>query len=170
VGVCHQATRGRERAALQGVPCSKGLHTATRVDYFKVWAPTGKPAAYRAMLAYAASNDYDVNLFDIKCAFLNGDLEEHIVIRPPGGCAAAGEHWLLRKALCGLKQSARAWHAKLRAALMELGYTPSAVDPALFIRAAMPSRGATGCKCLIHTHDLHTCRSVTCFLWLPETA
>ena len=40
----------------------------------------------------------------------------------------------LHKSLYGLKQAPRAWHAKLQQQLEALGFTPSAADPALFIK------------------------------------
>jgi hypothetical protein len=54
---------------------------------------------------------------------------------------ANGHIWRLRKAVYGLKQAARSWHACLRDALSRLGYLPSAVDPALSFVILRPAAG-----------------------------
>ncbi|GKV37573.1 hypothetical protein SLEP1_g45591 [Rubroshorea leprosula] len=72
---------------------------------------------------------------DVKNAFLNGDLEEEVYMKP-----LAGLHHLpnkvcrLRRALYGLKQSPRAWYAKFSATVSEFGFTSSPHDTSLFIR------------------------------------
>jgi transposase InsO family protein len=124
---------------------AKGFTQRYGIDFYEVWAPTGSLTAYRAMLAHAAEHDQDVELLDIKCAFLNGELDEVIYARPPPGLDD-GRVWLLRRAVYGLKQGARAWHVRFRNFLTSLGYRPSAVDPALFCRAA-----AVG-VCILFTH------------------
>lgn len=112
----------------------KGYTQKYGEDSLFVWAPTGSLVAYRAMLTYAAHHHYDVSLMDIKCAFLKGTLKERIYAKPPPGLDE-GCVWRLHRAVCGLRQAARAWHACLRDCLSHLGYHSSAVDPALFIRS-----------------------------------
>jgi hypothetical protein len=111
------------------------------LDFTEVWAPTGSLAAYRLLLTHAAIYDYDVQLLDIKCAFLNGDLAATIYASPLVG-VDGGHIWHLRKAVYGLKQAARSWHACLRQALSELRYSLSSVDPALFLQDSVDSRVA----------------------------
>lgn len=74
---------------------------------------------------------------DIKNAFLHGDLEEevymsippehHLVNRPDLACK-------LNKAIYGLKQSPRAWYAKLSHVLINIGLKRSSADPSLFVK------------------------------------
>ena len=93
---------------------AKGFTQKEGIDYFEVWAPTGRLAAYRALLAHAANSGFPVNLLDFKTAFLNGELDEEIyVIQPPGFQDGSGHVWRLHRALYGLKQSANAWHLSL---------------------------------------------------------
>ena len=47
---------------------------------------------------------------------------------PPGKCPLA-------PSVYGLRQSGRVWYQKLRDALLELGFKPSAADPCVFIRS-----------------------------------
>jgi hypothetical protein len=132
---------------------AQGYSQRYGIDYFDVWAPTGKLPAYRATLSYAAQHNYDVTLLDIKCAFLNGELHETVYARPPPG-VDVGKVWILRKALYGLKQAAHAWHKDFRMTLSELGYQPCLVDPAVFIRKRRTdvTEDDRGPVCVIFTH------------------
>jgi ribonuclease HI len=86
-------------------------------------------------LALAASQDLEIHQLDIKTAFLNGELEKDVwTQQPPGYETDDGIACHLHKSLYGLKQAPRAWHAKLKEELEALGFTPSAADPALFIK------------------------------------
>jgi hypothetical protein len=126
----------------------KGYTQRHGIGYFEVWAPTGSLTAYRILLTYAAEHDFDVEALDIKCAFLNGKLEEPIFVNPPPGIDP-GKIWRLLCAVHGLKQAARRWHLEFKKVLADLGYAASAFDPALFIRSAGSDGSA---KVLIFTH------------------
>jgi hypothetical protein len=52
---------------------------------------------------------------------------------PPPGYEHSVKVWRLHKAICGLKQVVRAWHLKLKAALVKVGFTVSQADPSLFV-------------------------------------
>jgi Reverse transcriptase (RNA-dependent DNA polymerase) len=126
---------------------AKGYTQQWGIDFFEVWAPTGRMAAYRCLLAHAAHLSLPVYLLDFKTAFLNGPLHEEIyVTQPPGFTDDTARVWRLHRALYGLKQAANAWHQALVAALTDLGYSPSQVDPAVFMRHA------TDGVVLLHTH------------------
>jgi hypothetical protein len=72
---------------------------------------------------------------DIKTAFLNGVLDETIYMyQPPGFVSSNSEHVChLHKALYGLRQASRAWHACLKAELAKHSFVPSQADAGLFI-------------------------------------
>jgi hypothetical protein len=80
---------------------------------------------------------------DVKSAFLNGDLAEEVYVRQPPGFAAAGKEDLvlrLDKALYGLRQAPRAWNAKLDDTLVELGFSNSTSEHAVYARGQGNSR------------------------------
>ena len=74
---------------------------------------------------------------DVKNAFLYGDLEEEVFMKLPPGHPRSGDTNLvskLHKSIYGLKQSPRAWHAKLSSALESLGFLKSFADSSLYVR------------------------------------
>jgi hypothetical protein len=112
-----------------------------------VWAPTGRLAAYRALLTHAAHFDLPVEVLDFTTAFLNGPLDEEIYVsQPPGFCDGSGQVWRLQRALYGLKQAANAWHTTFVEELINIGDKASVVDPAIFVRQCRDG------VAILHTH------------------
>ena len=89
------------------------------------------------LLAKVATEDLELRQFHVKTAFLNGDLEEEIYMKPPEGLNIE-THKVCRliKSLYGLRQAPRAWHIKLKEELAGMNFTPSEADPAFFIYRA----------------------------------
>ena len=66
----------------------------------------------RLALAIAASKQWEVHHMDVKCAFLNGDLNEEIYMQQSEGFVSNPSLVCrLKKSLYGLKQDPRAWYA-----------------------------------------------------------
>jgi hypothetical protein len=113
---------------------AKGFTQRKGIDYDEVFASVVKHTTVRAMLAYAAVNDLEIEQIDVKTAFLNGPLEEDLFIDAPDGFDfGQGKVLKLKKALYGLKQAARAWHLELKRVLMMHGFKVSCADPCLFV-------------------------------------
>jgi len=76
--------------------------------------------------------------FDVKNAFLNGDLEEEVYMDlPPGvkySSSCRTEVCKLKKSLYGLKQSPRAWFGRFSSTMKAFGYKQSNSDHTLFIK------------------------------------
>jgi hypothetical protein len=58
----------------------------------------------RVLLAITAHTDMNIQTFDVKTAFLYGDLEEEIYTEIPEGYKNTGKICLLKRALYGLRQ------------------------------------------------------------------
>jgi hypothetical protein len=118
-------------------------------DFSEVFAPSIQQSTVRVLLARAAAAGLHVHQIDVKTAFLNGDIEEEVYIKPPATIRRGHEVWRLNKSLYGLKQAARQWHMKLREKLQAAGYAGSAVDPCMF----MKGDGKSCVYVLIHVDD-----------------
>ncbi|GJZ20347.1 retrovirus-related pol polyprotein from transposon TNT 1-94 [Tanacetum coccineum] len=84
-------------------------------------------------------NDYylEVDLQDVKTAFLNGILSEEVYVSQPDGFVhpeIPNHAYKLKKALYGLKQAPRAWYDLLSSFLLSQKFTKGTVDPTLFVR------------------------------------
>jgi hypothetical protein len=88
------------------------------------------------LLAVASQKGLDIGQLDVKTAFLNGDLPVYLKLPNEVGRVV----WKLHKALYGLKQAALEWHAKLRDAMVNHGFTPSKHEPCLFLRGRCSDR------------------------------
>lgn len=60
-----------------------GYNQKFGVDYDEVFAPVARSTTMRLLLSIAGMRNYVANQYDIKTAFLNGELEEEIYLRPP---------------------------------------------------------------------------------------
>jgi hypothetical protein len=122
---------------------AKGFDQEAGVDFHETFSPVIKPATIRLVLALAVHFHWVVHQLDISNAFLHGYLEEEVLMEQPKGFEdpAFPDHVCrLHKSLYGLKQAPRAWFMRLSQALLELGFTSSAVDSSLF---------------MFHLHSIH---------------
>ena len=113
---------------------AKGFTQREHIDFEEVYAPVSQYATLRAFLSTVADQDLEVRQVDIKTAFLNGDLEEELYMQQPPGYHLGGRAAVCRllRAIYGLRQAGRAWHAKLLATLLSMGFLPSEADASLF--------------------------------------
>ncbi|KAJ9515051.1 hypothetical protein QJQ45_012571 [Haematococcus lacustris] len=136
---------------------AKGFMQVSGVDVGDVYAPVSKHTTLRALLALAAARDMEVHQIDVEAAFLNGTLQhdEVIHVQQPEGFEEGSPNTVcrLQKALYGLRQAPRAWHAKLKQELEGMGFCASESDPALF----MLSRPAGTVYLLVYVDDCLLC-------------
>ncbi|KAM1141036.1 hypothetical protein ACFX19_041752 [Malus domestica] len=73
---------------------------------------------------------------NVKNAFLQGELQEEVYMQPPPGYNGIKGNVVckLHKAIYGLKQSPRAWYAKLNSVLKKDGFLRSNANSSLFVR------------------------------------
>lgn len=103
---------------------AQGFSQKFGIDFTEVFAPVAKLSSIRCLVALAAHFGLALHQMDVKTAFLNGDLDEIIFMKQPEGFIVPGKENLvcrLNKSLYGLKQSGRAWYAKIDATFRDLG-------------------------------------------------
>jgi len=88
----------------------------------------------RVILAIAAARKLVLRQFDIKTAFLYGDLKEDIYLKQPKDYED-GTHLVckLQRSLYGLKQAPRCWHKKFKNMLMNFDLKETKADPCVFV-------------------------------------
>ncbi|WVZ98060.1 hypothetical protein U9M48_043543 [Paspalum notatum var. saurae] len=104
---------------------AQGFCQKEGIDYEETFAPVARLEAIKILLAFAASKGFKLQQMDVKCAFLNGFIEEEVYVRQSPGFESAkfpDQVYKLRKALCGLKQAPRAWYARLKSFLLKSGF------------------------------------------------
>ena len=118
-------------ARLKAPLIAKGYAQTYGVDYSDTFSPIAKLTYVRLFISLATYFDWDLHQFDIKHAFLHGDLQEEVYMKQPSRFVAQGEigkvcH--LQKSLYGLKQSPRTWFGKFNQAIEEFGMQKSKSD------------------------------------------
>jgi hypothetical protein len=116
---------------------AKGYTQTYGIDYQETFSPVAKLNTVRVLLSLAANLDWPLHQFDVKNAFLHGDLEEEVYMDVPPGYTANSESEVvckLQRALYGLKQSPRAWFGRFSWAMKKYGYTQSNSDHTLFLK------------------------------------
>ena len=131
----HKADDSIERYKARLV--AKGFTQTYGVDYQEIFAPVAKMNTIRILLSCAANLDWELQQFDVKNAFLHGDLKEEVYMEIPPGFEdekTQGKVCKLKKALYGFKQSPRAWFDRFNKAMISFGYQQSNANHTLFIR------------------------------------
>ena len=110
---------------------AKGYTQTYGIDYQETFALIAKMNTVRVLLSLAANYNWNLQQFDVKNAFLHGELEEEIYMEvPPSYDNNLAAHTVckLKKALYGLKQSPRAWFGRFARVMITMGYRRSQGD------------------------------------------
>lgn len=78
------------------------------VDFDETFSPVARLETVRTFLALAEQLQWPIYQFDVKSAFLNGELDEEVYVAQPGGYFVSAEKhnlYMLIKTLYGLRQS-----------------------------------------------------------------
>lgn len=113
---------------------ARGFQQREGVDFDETFAAVVKPSSYRILFAMSAALGWHIHQMDVKTAFLNGDLDKPVYMKPPRGVRLPrGKVMRLSKALYGLKQAPRTWSYKFTATLVGWGWRVNGFDLCVFI-------------------------------------
>jgi hypothetical protein len=113
-----------------------GFNLIKNKDYSESFSPVVNIESFRLLISLAAKLNLSVRFFDVKTAYLYGDIEETVYMEiPPGYEEQFGKNNVckLKRSLYGLPQSGRNWHIKLKNELKRIGLNPLASDNCVFI-------------------------------------
>nr|GEX32530.1 putative RNA-directed DNA polymerase [Tanacetum cinerariifolium] len=126
IGYLDWWTDGHKTASNKGVEKDKPSTSPTantrnmkRKCQEKTFSSVAKIDTIRVLLSVASNQGWSLNQFDVKNAFLHGELKEVYMEAPPGFSEhfKPGEACRLKKSLYGLKQSPRAWFRRFTLAM-----------------------------------------------------
>ncbi|GFU34167.1 retrovirus-related Pol polyprotein from transposon TNT 1-94 [Trichonephila clavipes] len=119
-----------------------GFNQIKNIDYSESYSPVVNIESFRLLIALAAKLKLNVNFFDVKTAYLYGDLEETVyVLPPPGYEKLIGDDKVckLKRNIYGLPQSGRNWYMKIKGELENFGLKQLASDNCVFIKSVNQS-------------------------------
>lgn len=103
----------------------------------KKLSPVARFETVRTILALVAELQWLVYQFDVKSAFLNGDLQEEVYVAQPEGFVKKSDErkvYKLSKALYRLRQAPRAWYNKIDGYFQKNRYKRSENEPTLYVK------------------------------------
>ena len=132
----HEVDRYRARLAAQW------FTQRPDVDIEETYSLVMDDITFRCLISVAVNLDLTMKLLDVVTAYLYGNLDSDVYLEVQEGIpipiqdrANQGLYSvLLKKSLCGLKQSGRMWYNGLSDFLHQKGYTSNEDCPCVFIR------------------------------------
>uniref|UniRef100_A0A834VHF2 Retrovirus-related Pol polyprotein from transposon TNT 1-94 n=1 Tax=Sarcoptes scabiei TaxID=52283 RepID=A0A834VHF2_SARSC len=111
---------------------ARGFRQKEGVDYDEIYSPVVDRSIIRLFLALASKKGWGVNHIDFGNAFLNGEIDREMYVKPPEPFYEKGKCWKLKKSLYGLKQSPKIWNQTLSQQLLKFGLMRSSYEPCLY--------------------------------------
>lgn len=103
------------------------------IDFDEIYSPVVSQSALKSLFAIAASKNSEIVTFDVKTAFLYGELDDDIYMCIPDGYdKEPNKICKLNKALYGLKQAPITWNKTFTKTMLKLGLIPTKTDRCVF--------------------------------------
>ena len=116
---------------------AQGFSQKPGLDYddLNTFAPVVRYESLRTLLATAAQHGWYLNQYDVKNAYLNGEIEEVIYMQqPPGFNNGSVRMCHLLKCIYGLVQAGNVWNTTINSALLDLSYQRLKSDNCVYLR------------------------------------
>ncbi|KAH0818317.1 hypothetical protein GEV33_004473 [Tenebrio molitor] len=112
---------------------ARGFRQVAGVDYNETFSPVTKFDSIRMILCVAVSEKLILRQFDVKTAFLYGNIDEILYMQQPDGYQDGTKRVCkLNRSLYGLKQASRCWNQRFTSVLSRLGLHPTNADVCVF--------------------------------------
>ncbi len=95
---------------------ARGFSQTYGVDFGDIFVLVAKIVSIRTLLSFGVALDFEIYQMDIKCAFLDGELNKDVYTTQLDGYETIGQKNLihkLKKTIYGLKQAQRVWNDKI---------------------------------------------------------
>ena len=114
----------------------KGFTQRVGIDFNETYSPVVKLTTVCALVSVALKRKWKVFQLDVNNAFLHGDLDEDVYMRPPSGLVTSSPQIVckLNKSLYGLKQSSRQWNKHFDEFMSRLKFERSAYDNCVYYK------------------------------------
>lgn len=110
-----------------------GNHQIRGIDYHETYASVGVKESLNSLYALAASDDLEVQSFDIITAFLTGSMDVPVhSVQVKGFEDESRDILLLDQSIYGAKQAHRQFNIKLKSNLASIGFHSTEVDDSLY--------------------------------------
>ena len=115
---------------------AKGFTQIYGVDFEETFSPVARFETVYLLLSIAVLEDWDIEVLNVKTAFLFEELDKEIYMEQPEGFTTKGQEkkvCYLLKAIYGLKQAVLQWNKALHQFLLKMGFTRTYADPGVYI-------------------------------------
>ena len=120
-----------------------GNHQVYDTSYMETYAPVVSFTMVRIFLYLALCLKLCIGKLDVRSAFLKGELSESVWVMSPRGIPSINSQcYRLLKSMYGLKQAHLAWHTKLCADLLSIGFEELRNGSCVFSRKDSASKYA----------------------------
>ncbi|BET02160.1 Reverse transcriptase (RNA-dependent DNA polymerase) [Nesidiocoris tenuis] len=110
----------------------RGCEQDSSYELEEIFSPVVSANSLRTMFALAAAKNFHIYKFDVKTAFLHGELKGDVFMKMPEGFEVPGKLCKLEKALYGLKCSPMIWNEKFSRTLKMKGFEEVKAERCLF--------------------------------------
>ena len=107
------------------------------VDFKETCSPVSKKDSFIIIMTMGAHYDLKHFQMDVKTAFLNGNMDEEVLMDQPEGFVVKGkEHMVckVKKSIYRLKQASQQWYLKFNDTITSFGFMENIVDLGIYLK------------------------------------